>query len=98
MKPFDKVIILRDEIFGTRTIHNFREYATEMMLPDPTYVIMTDEVSDMVTDFVNNGGDVWKAFSALVSDYQHDNNGREYVAFPEAEKVQEVLQKIEKVC
>lgn len=97
MKTFDKPIVLKDEIFGDRTIHNFKEYAQVLMLPDPTYIVMDDEVSDLVTEYVNNGGDVYDAFRALSSGYEYDDFGREYISFSNAARTKESLQKLGKV-
>lgn len=93
MKSLDKPIVLQDDILGVRTIHNFREYAKEMMLPDPTYVVMSDEVSDLVTEYINEGGDAWSVFRVLASGYKYDDNGQEYVSFPDEKRTKEFLQK-----
>lgn len=76
---------------------NFNEYAQVLMLPDPTYVVMNDEVSDLVTEYVNNGGDVHDAFRALSSSYEYDDFGHEYISFANFVRAKEILQNLGKV-
>lgn len=97
MKSFEHPIVLQDDLFGTRTIYTFKEYAQVLMLPDPTYIVMDDEVSDLVTEYVNNGGDVYNAFRALSSGYKYDDSGHEYISFANAEQTKEILQTLGKV-
>ena len=73
---------------------NFREYATIMMFPDPTYVEITSESQDLITSLINDGKmGAFEALRTFESGNQYDENGREYISFPTPEKILEIYQK-----
>lgn len=97
------VPVLEDEFVQAR---NFREYAALMQLPDPTFVKMSDDVSDLMTQLINDG--LVSPFDALhlgscgkvqdgeclelpFTDYQYNEIGREYVPFPSLEDMKTLL-------
>ena len=83
-----KVEIDPDLIFEATT---FRQYARYMMYPDPTYIALSIDTANIITDAVNNGLDIWQVFRTLHSDYQYDDWGREYISLPDPDTTQNIL-------
>ena len=86
-----KVEIDPDLIFEATT---FRQYARYMMYPDPTYIALSIDTANIITDAVNNGLDIWQEFRTLHSDYQYDDWGREYISFPDPDTTQNILSQL----
>ena len=72
-------------------IDTFRKYAQSMMYPDPTCVVMSAETEAVATKAVNDGMDIYTVFSSLKGEYEYDDDGCEYVEFPEAEKAKQII-------
>lgn len=82
---------------------NFLAYMKAMQLPDPTGVIMSEQVNDLVVILVNAEITTpWKAYSALKHPkgmpaemrpvhYTFDENGREYLTFPDLHEAAKIL-------
>ena len=86
-----KVEIDPDLIFEATT---FRQYARYMMYPDPTYIVLSTDTANIITDAVNNGLDIWEVFRTLHSDYHYDDWGREYISFPDPDRAQNMLSQL----
>lgn len=86
-----KVEIDPDLIFEATT---FRQYARYMMYPDPTYIALSIDTANIITDAVNNGLDIWQVFRTLHSDYQYYDWGREYISFPDPDTTQNILSQL----
>ena len=97
------VPVLDDEFVEAR---NFREYAALMQLPDPAFVEMSDDVSNLLTQLINGGmispldalhlgthGKVrdGECFELPFPDYQYTDIGREYILFPSLEDMKTLL-------
>lgn len=91
---FTKPEILSDvlEDGDTFVCKDFRRYAQVLQLPDPTRVEMSDAANELVTQLINEGVIVsWQAYQALKGGYRYDEYGREYVEFPETERIPQIL-------
>lgn len=86
-----KVEIDSDLIFEATT---FRQYARYMMYPDPTYIALSTDTANIITDAINNGLDIWQVFRTLQRDYQYDDWGREYISFPDPDMAQNMLSQL----
>lgn len=86
-----KVEIDPDLIFEATT---FRQYARYMMYPDPTYIALSTDTANIITDAVNNGLDIWLVFQTLHSDYHYNDWGREYISFPDPDMAQNMLSQL----
>jgi hypothetical protein len=75
----------------TIVCNTFRQYANAMMRPDPTYVKLTAESEATITAAINAGLPIFDALRGLRSDYEYDDNGREYISFPTGRALEEKL-------
>lgn len=70
----------------------FREYVAVMMQGDPDYFVLDTEAANEITRFINEGKlTLEAALSYPMGKYYFDDDGREYIKFPEVDKVIDML-------
>ena len=71
---------------------SFMDYAKAMMYPNPTYVVIPVDTQNLITTLINRGKiDIKEALGTCSQNYHYDDCGRDYIEFPDAREMLNLL-------
>lgn len=72
----------------------FAAYANWLMLPEPTYVNVSNSTESIAAAAINKGANPFSVYRALEIGYRYDDNGLEYVEMKEGEEAEAAVQQL----